>query len=167
MCDTIFLINSGKMILDDLSCVCAESAFAFHNVLDGHYVVYLVYNDNKEIVCIKVINVDYEFNSDIRFIDINNDVQTIFCASSRIGVFDSNLYFENTATKELQNHFYDLCCEVSSNLSGCGTIDNAGFVGYCMIGNYRVQKIVNDKNDVIGVYIESTDDIQNKIIKQF
>ena len=88
-------------------------------------------------------------------------MKIVFCASARLGVFDSNVFVEKTATQEFKNQFYDLCCSISSGECDCGIIENSCFVGCCMIGNYKIRIIVNDKDEIIGVRIGLIKDVKN------
>ena len=110
----IFLINSGSMIIADPCKIFGNDALILHNVVDGRYVMYIYYNDKKEIIFVRVINSKYEFSNTTTIIDPDVEMKIVFCASARLGVFDSNVFVEKTATQEFKNQFYDLCCSISS-----------------------------------------------------
>lgn len=149
-----FFINSGKLIINDpVQIFNDNNHFVLDNVLDGCYVVRFDYNNDRLITFIEIVNVDFEFYDLVPM--FTDDVYSVFCFSTMLGIFDSNFYLENTNNQESANKFYDLCCHVTSSSDGCDIIDNACFVCDCSIDDYKIRTAVYD-GKIIGLKVYKT-----------
>lgn len=153
--DNQFYVNSGTIILAD-PCVYDESSNIEANIKAGLYEVTPFYERDpitnmNEIYKFRILHSDYRDIS--KLYTVEKTAHQLFCASSKIGIFDLNLYESFTENQEDRNYLYDACCLTSSNVLGIGTLGKASCICSCSIGDYVAFPWFSEENGFVGLLV--------------
>lgn len=163
--DNQFYVNSGGIILAD-PCVYDKNSNIEIDVKVGLYDVTPFYQRDpitnmNEIFKFRVLHSEHK---DISKLAYGEQARCqFFCASSKIGVFDVNLYDSFIETQEDRNYLYDACCLTSSNVLGIGTLGKASCICSCAVGTYTVLPLLS--KEIVGCEVVFVNDsLKNSVI---